>query len=210
MCQSSGTDVVCSSAAGPRQPARARRCDRAESGQPSAVQRRVRPHPLTDQLGLRAASRAQLRDTFRAGRRARLVLRRSGIQAPPTGSATATATISVRSTRQGRRYRNSRRGRSHLVASTSVVQSVSYTRSGVHYRTFDASAIDVAPLDFRPTRVSAARHNADRRRRHFAARGYVLQSFQAATASCAFAKTAPGRSGSSVSESRAAVGPRPA
>jgi hypothetical protein len=47
------------------------------------------------------------------------------------------------------------RARSHLLGSTSVVQSVSYSKRGVRYRTFDAQAVEVLRLAFQPTRVTA-------------------------------------------------------
>jgi pimeloyl-ACP methyl ester carboxylesterase len=43
----------------------------------------------------------------------------------------------------------------HLLGSTSVVQQVSYGRSGISYRTFDARAVDVLRLAFRPAGVRA-------------------------------------------------------
>jgi hypothetical protein len=43
----------------------------------------------------------------------------------------------------------------HLLGSSSVVQAVSYGRLGVSYRTFDARAVDVLRLAFRPAAVHA-------------------------------------------------------
>ena len=67
------------------------------------------------------------------------------------------------------------RGQSHLLGSTSVVQSVSYTPAGIRYRTFDASAVDVVRLDFRPTRVSAAGTTLTQET-SLRRQGYVLQA----------------------------------
>jgi hypothetical protein len=46
-------------------------------------------------------------------------------------------------------------GRNHLLGSTSVVQSVSYARERVDYRTFARSGVEVLRLSYRPRRVRA-------------------------------------------------------
>jgi hypothetical protein len=46
-------------------------------------------------------------------------------------------------------------GANHLLRSSSVVQKVSYSARGVQYRTFDAAAIEVLRLNFKPQRVLA-------------------------------------------------------
>ena len=46
-------------------------------------------------------------------------------------------------------------GANHLLRSSSVVQKISYTPRGVEYRTFDASAVEVLRLSFKPGRVAA-------------------------------------------------------
>jgi hypothetical protein len=47
------------------------------------------------------------------------------------------------------------KGRNHLLGSTSVVQTVSYGRRSVSYRTFDRHAVDTLRLTARPARVVA-------------------------------------------------------
>jgi hypothetical protein len=61
----------------------------------------------------------------------------------------------------------------HLLGSSSVVQSVAYTRNAVAYRTFDADSTEVLRLRFRPRGVTAGTPLAERD--DIAAEGYVLQ-----------------------------------
>ena len=66
------------------------------------------------------------------------------------------------------------RGADHLLGSTSVVQSVSYGRRRLAYRTFDGRAVETLRLSFRPARVLVG----DRmlaRRRDLAAEGYLVR-----------------------------------
>jgi hypothetical protein len=46
----------------------------------------------------------------------------------------------------------------HLLGSSSVVQAVSYARLGISYRTFDARAVEVLRLAYRPSAVQAGGH----------------------------------------------------
>ena len=46
-------------------------------------------------------------------------------------------------------------GQNHLLRSTSIVQSVTYGRGSIEYRTFDQSGMEVLRLNFRPGRVTA-------------------------------------------------------
>jgi hypothetical protein len=65
-------------------------------------------------------------------------------------------------------------GVNHLLRSSSVVQKVTYSTHGVEYRTFDAAAIEVLRLNFRPQRVivgGAALHERGDTREP----GYTLQ-----------------------------------
>ena len=61
----------------------------------------------------------------------------------------------------------------HLLGSSSVVQSVAYSRSAVAYRTFDADSTEVLRLRFRPRSVTAGAALAERQ--DLTAEGYVLQ-----------------------------------
>jgi hypothetical protein len=65
--------------------------------------------------------------------------------------------------------------RSHLLGSSSVVQSVSYDRRRLTYRTFDASGTEVLRLGFRPRRIvaggSVLTEHSD-----LSAEGYVVQA----------------------------------
>jgi pimeloyl-ACP methyl ester carboxylesterase len=63
--------------------------------------------------------------------------------------------------------------RDHLLGSSSVVQSVSYGRRRVAYRTFDGAGTDVLRLSFRPRQVSAGATLHERA--DLAAEGYVVQ-----------------------------------
>jgi hypothetical protein len=67
------------------------------------------------------------------------------------------------------------RGQNHLLRSTSVVQRVSYTRSGVRYRTFDPRAVEVLRLNFRPSQVLAGGTALEPRARLGGA-GYALNA----------------------------------
>jgi hypothetical protein len=61
----------------------------------------------------------------------------------------------------------------HLLGSSSVVQSVAYSRGAVAYRTFDAYSTEVLRLRFRPRGVTAGTALAERD--DLAAEGYVIQ-----------------------------------
>jgi hypothetical protein len=61
----------------------------------------------------------------------------------------------------------------HVLGSSSVVQSVAYSRSSVAYRTFDAGSTEVLRLRFRPRRVTAGAALVERS--DLAAEGYVIQ-----------------------------------
>jgi hypothetical protein len=61
----------------------------------------------------------------------------------------------------------------HLLGSSSVVQSVAYSRGAVTYRTFDADSTEVLRLRFRPRGVTAGAALAERP--DLTAEGYVLQ-----------------------------------
>lgn len=61
----------------------------------------------------------------------------------------------------------------HLLGSSSVVQSVAYSRGSVAYRTFDADSTEVLRLRFRPRGVTAG--VALPERDDLAAEGYVIQ-----------------------------------
>jgi hypothetical protein len=63
---------------------------------------------------------------------------------------------------------------SHLLGSTSVVQSVAYSPARVAYQTFAASSTEVLRLRFRPRRVTAITPLAERS--DLTAEGYVVQS----------------------------------
>jgi hypothetical protein len=65
--------------------------------------------------------------------------------------------------------------RDHLLGSSSVVQSVSYGRRRVTYRTFDASGTEVLRLAFRPRRIVAG-GNVLAERSDLSAEGYVVQA----------------------------------
>jgi hypothetical protein len=67
------------------------------------------------------------------------------------------------------------RGQDHLLRSTSVVQRISYARTGVTYRTFAPKAVDVLRLSFRPTQVLAG-GGALTRRASTRPVGYVLRT----------------------------------
>jgi len=60
-------------------------------------------------------------------------------------------------------------GRDHLLGSTSVVQSVTYGRGRIAYRTFDNRSREVLRLSFQPARVLA---NGRSLRRSAAGDGY--------------------------------------
>lgn len=66
-------------------------------------------------------------------------------------------------------------GQSHLLGSTSVVQSVDYGRGRIIYRTFDKDATEVLRLSFRPFSVAAGGQALIPRRNLFG-QGYTLQS----------------------------------
>jgi hypothetical protein len=61
----------------------------------------------------------------------------------------------------------------HLLGSSSVVQSVAYSRGSVAYRTFDPGSTEVLRLRFRPRSVTAGGALAERD--DLAAEGYVIQ-----------------------------------
>ena len=61
----------------------------------------------------------------------------------------------------------------NLLGSSSVVQSVAYSRSAVAYRTFDADSTEVLRLRFRPRSVTAGAALAERQ--DLTAEGYVIQ-----------------------------------
>jgi hypothetical protein len=61
----------------------------------------------------------------------------------------------------------------HLLGSSSVVQSLAYSRDSVAYRTFDARSTEVFRLRFRPLGVTAGAALAERQ--DLTAEGYVLQ-----------------------------------
>jgi hypothetical protein len=61
----------------------------------------------------------------------------------------------------------------HVLGSSSVVQSVAYSRSSVAYRTFDVSSTEVLRLRFRPRRVTAGATLLVRD--DLAAEGYLIQ-----------------------------------
>jgi hypothetical protein len=61
----------------------------------------------------------------------------------------------------------------HLLGSTSVVQTVAYSRTTVAYRTFAAGSTEVLRLRFRPRSVTAGAALAERQ--DLTAEGYVLQ-----------------------------------
>jgi pimeloyl-ACP methyl ester carboxylesterase len=61
----------------------------------------------------------------------------------------------------------------HLLGSSSVVQSVAYSRGGVAYRTFDAGSTEVLRLRFHPRRVTAGRTLLERD--DLTAEGYSVQ-----------------------------------
>jgi hypothetical protein len=65
--------------------------------------------------------------------------------------------------------------RDHLLGSSSVVQSVSYARRRLTYRTFDASGTDVLRLSFRPRRIVAG-GSVLTERSDLSAEGYVVQA----------------------------------
>ena len=65
-------------------------------------------------------------------------------------------------------------GENHILRSSSVVQHVKYTARGVEYRTFDAAAVDVLRLNFKPTRVAAGGGELHERK-DTAQAGYTLQ-----------------------------------
>jgi hypothetical protein len=67
------------------------------------------------------------------------------------------------------------RGRSHLLGSSSVVQSVTYGRRRLAYRTFDRHAVEVLRLAYRPGRVTAGRAPLPLRD-DLAAEGYVVRA----------------------------------
>jgi hypothetical protein len=62
----------------------------------------------------------------------------------------------------------------HLLRSSSVVQKVTYTARTVEYQTFDAAAVDVLRLNFKPSRVTAGGEPL-RERKDTAEAGYTLQ-----------------------------------
>jgi hypothetical protein len=62
----------------------------------------------------------------------------------------------------------------HLLRSSSVVQKVQYSGHGIDYRTFDAAAIEVLRLSFKPTRITAG-GAALRVRTDNSEEGYTLQ-----------------------------------
>jgi hypothetical protein len=61
----------------------------------------------------------------------------------------------------------------HLLGSSSVVQSVAYTRGSVAYRTFDTGSTEVFRLRFRPGRVTAGGTLSERA--DLTEEGYVVQ-----------------------------------
>jgi hypothetical protein len=63
----------------------------------------------------------------------------------------------------------------HLLGSTSVVQAVTYRPLRIEYRTFDAGAVDVLRLSFRPRRVLAG-STPLAAARDLRATGYVLEA----------------------------------
>jgi hypothetical protein len=65
------------------------------------------------------------------------------------------------------------RRQNHLLGSSSVVQSVSYSRSSIAYRTFDTASTEVLRVRFRPRWVTAGATLFERE--DLAAEGYVVQ-----------------------------------
>ena len=66
-------------------------------------------------------------------------------------------------------------GQSHLLGSTSVVQSVAYSHDRITYRTFDKNATEVLRLNFRPLSVTAG-GQALIERRTLVGQGYTLRA----------------------------------
>jgi hypothetical protein len=64
--------------------------------------------------------------------------------------------------------------RDHLLGSSSVVQSVSYARRRVAYRTYDSASTEVLRLSFRPDKVSAGAAVSERA--DLSVEGYVVQA----------------------------------
>jgi hypothetical protein len=64
--------------------------------------------------------------------------------------------------------------RDHLLGSSSVVQSVSYARRRVAYRTYDSASTEVLRLSFRPDKVTAGAALSERQ--NLSAEGYVVQA----------------------------------
>jgi hypothetical protein len=66
----------------------------------------------------------------------------------------------------------------HLLRSSSVVQTVAYGAREVRYRTFDAAAVEVLRLSFKPSRVTAG-GEALHERKDTAEAGYTVQPLPA-------------------------------
>jgi poly(3-hydroxybutyrate) depolymerase len=64
--------------------------------------------------------------------------------------------------------------RDHLLGSSSVVQSVSYARRRVAYRTYDSASTEVLRLSFKPEKVTAGAVLSERA--DLSAEGYVVQA----------------------------------
>jgi hypothetical protein len=66
-------------------------------------------------------------------------------------------------------------GQSHLLGSTSVVQSVAYGHDRITYSTFDSDAIEVLRLAFRPGSITAGGMALHREASLYGA-GYTLEA----------------------------------
>ncbi len=67
-------------------------------------------------------------------------------------------------------------GQSHLLGSTSVVQSVMYGEKRISYHTYDADAIETLRLSFRPTSITAGGHALHREASLYGP-GFTLAAF---------------------------------
>jgi hypothetical protein len=65
-------------------------------------------------------------------------------------------------------------GQSHILGSSSVVQSVEYGASGLTYRTFDEKSVDVIRLNYRPGHVVAGGESLPERG-DLSGEGYLVQ-----------------------------------
>jgi hypothetical protein len=66
-------------------------------------------------------------------------------------------------------------GENHLLRSSSIVQKVAYGDHKITYQTFDAGAMEVLRLNFKPKRVAAG-GKALSDRRDLGEEGYTLQA----------------------------------